>query len=83
MEIVGIKMFKSKSRSNWSWKMGIHTKKNSKNSNLLFSANSKANYNSKLKSVDWVFIATPDKTHFQIAKKIIKKINIFVKNHLL
>ena len=76
-------MFKSKVGLIGVGKWGsILKKKLKKNSNLLFSANSKANYNSKLKSVDWVFIATPDKTHFQIAKKIIKKINIFCEKPL-
>ena len=52
-------------------------------STLHFSYNSKEDYKSMLHLVDWVFIATPDKTHFQIVKKIIKKkINIFCEKPL-
>lgn len=61
----------------------ILNKKLKKNSNLLFTANSKTTYENKLKLVDWVFIATPDQTHFSIVKKIIlKKKNIFCEKPL-
>jgi len=42
-----------------------------KNSNLIFSANSKFNYLKKIKKVNWVFVATPDKTHYKIVKKLL------------
>lgn len=45
----------------------------SKDTNLQFISNSKTNYKKKLNKVDWVFVATPDKTHFQIVKFLIKK----------
>ena len=61
----------------------ILSKKIKKNSKLIFSANSKTNYDDKLKFVDWVFVATPDKTHFSIVKKIIKnKLNVFCEKPL-
>jgi hypothetical protein len=44
-----------------------------KDTNLQFISNSKTNYKKKLNKVDWVFVATPDKTHFQIVKFLIKK----------
>ena len=48
-----------------------------KNSNLIFEANSKSNFKKKLNKIDWVFVATPDKTHFQIVKYLINCENIF------
>ena len=52
-----------------------------KNTNLVFVANSKTNYKKKLNEVDWVFVASPDETHFQIVKFLLKKKKIFfVKN---
>lgn len=53
-----------------------------KKTNLIFVANSNSNYQKKLKKVDWVFIATPDKTHFKIAKFLIKKKKIFFAKNL-
>lgn len=54
-----------------------------KNSKLLFTANSKTLYLQKLKFIDWVFIATPDQTHFSLVKKMIKKKkNIFCEKPL-
>ena len=38
-------------------------------SEVKFVCTSKDNYMSKLDSVDWVVIATPDKTHYEIVKK--------------
>ncbi len=46
-----------------------------KNSNLIFTANSKTKYESKLNKIDWIFIATPDATHNAIVNKCIKKKN--------
>ena len=61
----------------------ILNKKLKKNSNLVFSVNSKTPYLDKLNSVDWIFIATPDETHFSIVKKILKrKKNIFCEKPL-
>ena len=54
-----------------------------KNSNLIFSANSKSKYHNKLKKIEWVFIATPDNTHKKIVNKCLKeKINIFCEKPL-
>lgn len=53
------------------------------NSNLIFIANSKIKYEKKLKNIDWIFIATPDKTHFKLVKKfLLKKINVFCEKPL-
>ena len=55
----------------------------SANSNLIFFANSKTKYEKKLKSIDWIFVATPDKTHFKLVKKfLLKKINVFCEKPL-
>jgi len=54
-----------------------------KYSNLLFVANSKYKYLEKLKKVEWVFIATPDKTHFKIVNKCLdQKKSIFCEKPL-
>ncbi len=54
-----------------------------KNSKLLFTANSQTLFLDKLKFIDWVFVATPDKTHFSLVKKMIKqKKNIFCEKPL-
>ena len=37
-------------------------------SNIRFICRSKDSYVHKLKSVDWVFVATPEKTHYEITK---------------
>tara|TARA_B100000780_G_scaffold238267_1_gene179677 strand:+ start:3048 stop:3764 length:717 start_codon:yes stop_codon:yes gene_type:complete len=53
------------------------------NSKLCFTANSKSKYLDKLDEIDWVFIATPDSTHYKIVNKCIeKKINIFCEKPL-
>jgi len=55
----------------------------SKHSNLIFYANSKTKYLSKLKNVNWVFVATPDKTHYKIVKRLINlNKNIFCEKPL-
>ena len=52
-------------------------------SKLYFTANSKSKYLSKLDKIDWVFIATPDSTHYGIVNKCIeKKVNIFCEKPL-
>lgn len=48
-------------------------KKIEKHTNLIFVARSKTDYKKKISKVDWVFVATPDKTHFKIVKFLIKK----------
>lgn len=54
-----------------------------KNSNLVFFANSKSNYKKKIKEVEWIFIATPDKTHFKIVKNFLNlKKNVFCEKPL-
>jgi|TARA_B110000967_G_scaffold41907_1_gene41816 hypothetical protein len=53
------------------------------NSKLCFTANSRSKYFDKLDEIDWVFIATPDSTHYKIVNKCIeKKINIFCEKPL-
>ena len=60
--------------------MGKNTSKKNK---LHFTANSKSKYFNKLDKIDWIFIATPDNTHFNIVNKCIeKKINIFCEKPL-
>lgn len=54
----------------WGKKIKIILKKNT---NLHFISNSKSDYKKKIDKVDWVFVATPDKTHFQIVKFLINK----------
>jgi hypothetical protein len=54
-----------------------------KNTNLIFVADSKTNFKKKLNEVDWVFIATPDETHFKLVKLLLKnKKNIFCEKPL-
>ena len=54
-----------------------------KHSKIIFVANSKTNYDSELKKIDWIFIATPDGTHASIVNKCIKKkVNIFCEKPL-
>ena len=61
----------------------ILQKKISSISKLHFTANSKSKYFNKLDKIDWIFIATPDNTHFKIVNKCIeKKINIFCEKPL-
>jgi len=52
-------------------------------SKLHFTANSKSKYLNKLDKIHWVFIATPDNTHYNIVNKCIKKkVNIFCEKPL-
>ena len=61
----------------------ILQKKIQTNSNLIFTANSKSKYFSKISQLDWIFIATPDATHYKIVNKCLdKKINIFCEKPL-
>jgi hypothetical protein len=54
-----------------------------KKTNLVFVANSKMNYKKKISKLDWIFVATPNKTHFQIVKYLIKnKKNVFCEKPL-
>lgn len=54
-----------------------------KHSNLIFTANSKTKYQKKIKEVDWIFVATPDKTHFKIIRKLLNyNKNIFCEKPL-
>jgi|TARA_R110000822_G_scaffold136701_1_gene274202 MinD-like ATPase involved in chromosome partitioning or flagellar assembly len=51
--------------------------------NVKFICNSKDNYKTKLDLVDWVFIATPNDTHFDIVKHcILSEKNIFCEKPL-
>ena len=49
------------------WGKIIHSKLEQV-SNVKFICRSKDNYVNKLDSVDWVFVATPDNTHYEITK---------------
>ena len=61
----------------------IIKKKISSISKLHFVANSKSKYFNKLDNIDWIFIATPDHTHFNIVNRCIeKKVNIFCEKPL-
>ena len=61
----------------------ILQKKIQTNSNLIFTANSKSKYFSKISQLDWIFIATPDATHYKIVNKCLdKKINVFCEKPL-
>ena len=52
-------------------------------SNIEFISKSKKEYFSKLKNVDWVFIATPDQTHYTIVKECLNQnVNIFCEKPL-
>ena len=51
-------------------KIKIHSK-------LTFIANSKSKYLKKLNKVKWIFIATPDATHYKIVNKCINNNNKF------
>jgi predicted dehydrogenase len=52
-------------------------------SNVKFVCGSKDNYQKKLNLVDWVFIATPNDTHFDIVKYCLKsKKNVFCEKPL-
>lgn len=59
------------------WGKIIHTKLE-QISNVKFICRSKDTYIDKLDSVDWVFIATPDDTHYEITKTCLEhKKNVF------
>ena len=65
---------------NWGKKIKIILKKKT---NLHFVSNSKTDYKKKINKVDWVFVATPDKTHFSIVKFLInRKKNVFCEKPL-
>lgn len=52
-------------------------------SNVIFFSKIESEYTPQLKNVNWVFIATPDQTHFNIAKKCLKLgINVFCEKPL-
>tara|TARA_Y100000389_G_C17437536_1_gene506449 strand:+ start:260 stop:988 length:729 start_codon:yes stop_codon:yes gene_type:complete len=52
-------------------------------SNIRFVYNSKDDYKNFEKNIDWIFILTPDTTHYRIAKFFIKKkINVFCEKPL-
>jgi hypothetical protein len=56
-----------------------------KNSNLKFVCGKKTNYSKLIKknNVKWVFIATPNQTHYQIVKKCLNlKVNVFCEKPL-
>ena len=47
-------------------------------SNIIFFSKKESDYIPLLKDVDWVFIATPDQTHYKIAKQCLKlNVNVF------
>ena len=61
----------------------ILKKKLKKNSNLVFAVGRKKKYLNKLDKIDWVFIATPDNSHYKIVKKLlILKKNVFCEKPL-
>jgi hypothetical protein len=52
-------------------------------SNIKFIYNSKDDYKKISENIDWIFILTPDKTHYKIAKHFLeKKINVFCEKPL-
>ena len=67
---------------NGKWGKILH--KNLKNNyDVKFVCNSKDNYESKLKDVDWVVVATPDDTHFKIVRNcILARKNVFCEKPL-
>ena len=47
-------------------------------SHIVFFTKHKSEYTSKIENVDWVFIATPDQTHYNIVKQCLNKgVNVF------
>tara|TARA_A100001391_G_scaffold14600_1_gene8405 strand:- start:277 stop:2022 length:1746 start_codon:yes stop_codon:yes gene_type:complete len=67
---------------NGKWGKILH-KNLKKNYEVKFVCNSKDNYESKLKDVDWVVIATPDDTHFKIVRNcILARKNVFCEKPL-
>ena len=56
-----------------------------KNSNLKFVCGKKTNYSKLIKkeNIDWIFVASPNNTHYQIVKKCLKlKVNVFCEKPL-
>lgn len=52
-------------------------------SHIVFFTKHKSEYTSKIKNVDWVFIATPDQTHYNIVKQCLNKgVNVFCEKPL-
>ena len=52
-------------------------------SNVKFVCTSKNDYSSKLNLVEWVFVATPNETHYEIVKKcLLKHKNVFCEKPL-
>ena len=52
-------------------------------SNIKFVYNSKNNFKNYEKNIDWIFILTPDNTHYNIAKYFLKKnVNVFCEKPL-
>ena len=52
-------------------------------SNVKFIYNSSNDYKNFEKNIDWIFILTPDSTHYKLAKYFIKKnINVFCEKPL-
>jgi hypothetical protein len=52
-------------------------------SNITFISKKEQEYIPKLKNVDWVFISTPDQTHYSIVKKCLnQKVNVFCEKPL-
>ena len=61
----------------------IIKKKIEKVSNLRAIYRSKDNFSDKLSDIDWVIVATPNHTHYEIVKKCLeKKINVFCEKPL-
>ena len=52
-------------------------------SNIKFVYNSKNNFKNYEKEIDWIFILTPDSTHYDITKFFLKKnVNVFCEKPL-
>ena len=57
----------------------------SKNSNLKFVCGKKTNYSKLIKrnNIDWIFVASPNNTHYKIVEKCLKlKVNVFCEKPL-
>ena len=52
-------------------------------SDIRFICRSTDNYYSKLNDVDWVFVATPDNTHYEIVKKCLWAVRMYFVKSLL
>ena len=52
-------------------------------SNIKFIVDSKTDYIPLLKGIDWIFVATPDQTHYNIVKKCLEQnVNVFCEKPL-